>query len=126
MCEMAADMVITYLFCFLYIYARHRHSSSGGGDAHSLFSRFFMPNCHFCRIKTKPNLSSKWNFIITELEIFAKESNLCNQIPVQYEIQFSKKKWCNETMKNEANQHRFFLENQISQQTGIFIARSDC
>ena len=48
------------------------------------------------------------------------------KIPVCCEIQFSKKKRLNETMKNEANQRRIFLENQILRQTGIFLAGSDC
>ena len=49
-----------------------------------------------------------------------------DEIPVSPEIQFSKKERRNETMKNEANQCRFFLENQILRRTGIFIAKSDC
>ena len=100
-------------------------------EAHSLFSRFFMSNFHFRRIKSYlPKLSSKWN-LITEFEIFAKESYLSNQIllkkiPDNREIQFSKKKQCNETMKNEANQDRFFLENQILWQIRMFFVGSDC
>ena len=58
--------------------------------------------------------------------IKSQQSDLAIKIPVRREIQFSKKKWRNETMKNEANQRRFFLENQISERTGILIARSDC
>ena len=48
------------------------------------------------------------------------------KIPVCREIQFSNKKQRNETMKNEANQCQFFLENQILKQTGILLAGSDC
>ena len=58
--------------------------------------------------------------------IKSQQSDPAKKIPVCCEIQFSKKKWPNETMKNEANQRRFFLENQILQQTGIFLAGSDC
>ena len=95
-----------------------------------LFSRFFMPNFHFWRIKFKPNIS-KWNFIITELEIFCKRIKSQQSVPskkiqVRREIQFSMKKRRKETMKNEANQRRFFLENQILWRTGIFLAGSDC
>ena len=58
--------------------------------------------------------------------IKTQQSDPAKKIPVLHEIQFSKKKLCNEIMKNEANQRWFFLENQISQQTGIFLAGSDC
>jgi hypothetical protein len=37
------------------------------------------------------------------LEISAKESDLAIKIPIHREIQFSKKKHRNETMKKEAN-----------------------
>ena len=56
----------------------------------------------------------------------SQQSYLAIKIPVRCEIQLSKKNWRNETMKNEANQCWFFLENQILLQTGIFIGRSDC
>ena len=49
-------------------------------------------------------------------KIKSQQSDPAKKIPVRHEIQFSKKKRRNETMKNEANQRRFFLENQISQQ----------
>ena len=58
--------------------------------------------------------------------IISQQSDLAKKIPVRREIQFSKKNGGNETMKIEANQHRFFLENKILRQTGIFLARSDC
>ena len=45
--------------------------------AHSMLARFFLPNFHS---EYLPNLSSEWNFIITELETFVKESSLSNQI----------------------------------------------
>jgi hypothetical protein len=47
-------------------------------------------------------------------------------IPVHCEIQFYKKKQHNETMKNEANKCRFFLENQSLRQIVIILAESDC
>ena len=50
-----------------------------------------------------------------------QQSDPAKKIPVRCEIQFSKKKRLNETMKNEANQRRFLLENQISQRTGTFF-----
>ena len=54
-------------------------------------------------------LSSKWNFIIAELEIFCKRiKSQQSDLP---EILFSKKNQRNETMKNEANQRWLFLEN---------------
>ena len=44
--------------------------------------------------------------------IKSQQSDLAIKIPVCRDIEFSKKNWCNETMKNEANQRRFFLEKQ--------------
>ena len=58
--------------------------------------------------------------------IKSQQSDPAKKISVRREIQFSKKKRRNETMKNEANQCRFFLENQILWRTGIFLAGSDC
>ena len=54
--------------------------------------------------------------------IKSQQSDLAIKIQVRREIRFSKKNRRNETMKNEANQRRFFLENQA----GIFLAGSDC
>ena len=58
--------------------------------------------------------------------IKSQQSDPAKKIPVCHEIQFSKKTWRNETMKNEANQCWFFLENQILRRTRIFLAGSDC
>ena len=58
--------------------------------------------------------------------IKSQQSDLAIKIPVRRKIQFSKKKWRNETMKNEADKCRFFLENQSLRQTGIILAGSDC
>ena len=58
--------------------------------------------------------------------IKSQQSDPAKKIPVRCEIQFSKKKRLNETMKNEANQRRFFLENQILWRIGNFLAGSDC
>ena len=77
----------------------------------------FMPNFHSSlkRVdiyQTYPlnGTSGTRNFIITELEIFAKESNLSNWIlPVHCEIQYSKKKWHNETMKQSGKSARDLL-----------------
>jgi hypothetical protein len=40
----------------------------------------------------------------------SQQSDLAIKIPVHREIQFSKKKWHNETMKNEANQQDLIAE----------------
>jgi hypothetical protein len=70
--------------------------------------------------------------MITELEIFAKESNLSNQILLkrsQSTVKFNflrRNSTMHETMKNEADKCRFFLENQSLRQTGIILAGSDC
>ena len=45
--------------------------------------------------------------------IKSQQSDPAKKIPVRRKIQFSKKKWRNEPMKNEANQRWFLLENQI-------------
>ena len=58
--------------------------------------------------------------------IKSQQSDSAKKIPFRREIQFSKKKQRNETMKNEANQDRFFLENQILWQIGMFFVGSDC
>jgi hypothetical protein len=55
-----------------------------------------------------------------------QQSDPAKKIPVYHEIQLYMKKRCNETMKNEENQCRFFLENPILQWTGIFLAGYDC
>ena len=49
--------------------------------------------------------------------IESQQSDSAKKIPFRREIQFSKKKRRNETMKNGANQYWFFLENQISRRT---------
>ena len=53
--------------------------------------------------------------------IKSQQSDLAIKIPVHRKFRFPKKnrRWF-------ASFFRFFLENWISQQTGIFIARSDC
>ena len=58
--------------------------------------------------------------------IKSQQSDSTKKIPFRREIQFSKKKRRNKTMKNESNQCQFFLENRILLQAGIFLAGSDC
>ena len=58
--------------------------------------------------------------------IKSEQSDPAKKLPVRHEIQFSKEKQRNKTIKNEANQRQFFLENQILRRTGIFLAGSDC
>ena len=43
--------------------------------------------------------------------IKSQQSDPAKKILVRHEIQFSEKKGHNETLKNEANQRQFFLEN---------------
>ena len=57
--------------------------------------------------------------------IKSQQSDPAKKISVRREIQFSKKKRRNETMKNEADQCWFFIENPILPRTGIFLAESD-
>ena len=57
--------------------------------------------------------------------IKSQESDPAKTFPICCEIQFSKKKRRNETMKNEADQCWFFIENPILPRTGIFLAESD-
>jgi hypothetical protein len=74
-----------------------------GNGSHSLFSQFFMSNFHF-------NNNRVGDFC---KRIKSQQPDPAKKIPVRREIQISKKKRRNETMKNVAIQCRFFLENQI-------------
>ena len=81
-----AQMMMSHCKKVTWNYMRSNHRLDK--ELHSWQSVFaiFSAKYHFWRIKSKPwniylsKLSSKWNFIITESEIFAKESNLSNQI----------------------------------------------
>ena len=53
--------------------------------------------------------------------IKSQQLDLAKKILVRCEVQFSKKKWRNEAIKNEANQCQFFLENQILLRDRIFL-----
>ena len=87
----------------------------------------------FWKIKSKAVIiyqTSKWDFISTELEIFAKESNLSNQIllirshcPVKFD--FLRKTGIDLPHCFIVSLRHFFLENWISGRTWIFLAGSD-